>query len=402
MKTSQKPKLALQAAASRPWDQTFRLMSWWDSDKVAQAKVMVVGAGALGNEVLKNLALLNIGHVLIVDFDTVEYANLCRSVLFRESDCAGEQLKCEVAARRIKEINPNIKVQTISGDIMIDVGLGVFRRMDVVIGCLDNRLARLFINRHCYRTNKTWVDGAIENLAGQLDVFKPGVSCYECQLSESEWKGIHFRLGCPDIAQRNATAGKIATTPISSSIIGAMQVQEALKVIYGNERQSLAGEHFKYEGMNFLLLKYATAALNEECHSHFAFEPVVEAPEMSADRTVAELLDWLAGKFGDPNPVVRLGYEVVLEISTEISNQSYPVLIAKPHFSDQKAQAYRKEPGENLRFEKTIAYLNRDFPAPSATLRQIGVAPLQILKIEANEQYYFVELTGDEPFLHFH
>lgn len=376
-------------------------MSWWDSDKVAQANVMVVGAGALGNEVLKNLALLNIGQILIVDFDTVEYANLCRSILFRESDCAGEQLKSEVAAQRIREINPNVKVKAIKGDIMIDVGLGVFRRMDVVIGCLDNRLARLFINRYCYRTNKTWVDGAIENLAGQLDVYKPGVSCYECQLTDTEWRGIRFRLGCPDIARRNATGGKIATTPISSSIIGAMQVQEALKIIYKNDRQSLAGEHFTYEGMNFLLLKYATAELKDDCQSHFTFDSIVEAPDLTADHTVEALLDWLVAKFGDPNPVVRLGYEVVLEVTTKETGISTPVLIAKPHLSDKVAQQYRRAPGEDLMITQDIAYLSREFPALSTPLRQIGVPPLQILTVEANEQYYFVELTGDEPFLNY-
>ena len=74
------------------------------------------------------------------------YKNLCRSVLFRESDVAREASKALVAAERIKEMNPNVKVQVISGDVMYDVGLGVFRRMDVIIGCLDNRIARLYIN----------------------------------------------------------------------------------------------------------------------------------------------------------------------------------------------------------------------------------------------------------------
>ena len=165
--------------------------------------------------------------MLIVDFDTIEYSNLSRSVLFRESDCG--KLKAEVAASRVKEINSNVKVQTIQGDIMLDVGLGVFRQMDVVIGCLDNRLARLYINRHCHKVNKTWVDGAIENLAGQLCVYQPGISCYECQLTDVEWENIKQKLGCADIAQRNSSQGRIPTTPISSSIIAAMQPKRLLK-----------------------------------------------------------------------------------------------------------------------------------------------------------------------------
>ena len=55
----------------RSWDHTFELISWWDAEKVRKAKVIVVGAGALGNEVLKNLALLNVGEILVIDFDTI-------------------------------------------------------------------------------------------------------------------------------------------------------------------------------------------------------------------------------------------------------------------------------------------------------------------------------------------
>jgi len=402
METGHKTKLALNVDEKRAWDQTFRLMSWWDSDKVAGARVMVVGAGALGNEVLKNLALLNVGRILIVDFDDIEYANLCRSVLFRESDIGDK--KCDVAARRVRELNPGTRVQAISGDILVDIGLGVFRRMDVVIGCLDNRLARMFINRHCFKVNKTWVDGAIENLAGQLDVFKPDVSCYECQLTDEEWKIIHYRLGCPDIAQRNATGGKIPTTPISASIIAAMQVQEALKVLYGNDKQSMAGQHFKYDGMHNLILQYGIDYVQkDECVSHETIENLIEAPELSANTTVGALLDWAANRFGDQDPVLHLDYEVVLEVTTEVSEISTPVLLAKPHFSEAIQQQYRKEPGENIRYSKVIEHGIRrgNFPHPTASLRQIGVPPLQILKIEANGVYHAVELTGDEPFLNF-
>ena len=62
------------------------LIDWWDQERLASARVMVVGAGAIGNEVIKNLALLGVGNLWIVDFDTVDVTNLTRSVLFREAD----------------------------------------------------------------------------------------------------------------------------------------------------------------------------------------------------------------------------------------------------------------------------------------------------------------------------
>ena len=82
-----------------------RLIGWWDQERLASARVLVVGAGALGNEVLKNLALVGIGTVLIVDFDEIEKSNLARSVLFRTSDCG--RPKAEVAAESMREMNPD-------------------------------------------------------------------------------------------------------------------------------------------------------------------------------------------------------------------------------------------------------------------------------------------------------
>ena len=106
-KSSTKKKTVRLRIESTPkekhWDETFRLMSWWEPDKVQKAKVMVVGAGALGNEVLKNLALMNVGHIVIVDFDTIEYANLSRSVLFRPEDASGGKKKADVALKAYRD-----------------------------------------------------------------------------------------------------------------------------------------------------------------------------------------------------------------------------------------------------------------------------------------------------------
>src|SRR5437763_405877 len=88
-----------------------RLMDWWDQKRLADAKVLVAGAGAIGNEVLKNLALLGVGHILVVDFDRVELSNLTRSVLFRDSDIG--QSKARIAAERAREINPDCDIRCI-------------------------------------------------------------------------------------------------------------------------------------------------------------------------------------------------------------------------------------------------------------------------------------------------
>ncbi len=175
---------------------TLNLISWWNQEKIHNAKVMVAGAGALGNEVLKNLALLGVGYIFIADFDRVEASNLSRSVLFREKDSG--RSKVEVAAECIKDMNPDVKVATFHGDITNDLGLGVFREMDVVIGCLDNRSARLSVNRACWHMGTPWIDGAIDVLMGMVRIFIPPYSaCYECTMTEQDYALMNLRYSCP-------------------------------------------------------------------------------------------------------------------------------------------------------------------------------------------------------------
>ncbi len=253
---------------------TFDFISWWERDKVRDAKVLVVGAGALGNEVIKNLALMGVGHLFIVDFDNIEAANLSRSVLFRESD--NQRSKAEVAAARARAINPQIHVQYFNGDVTTGLGLGVFRRMDAVIGCLDNREARLAINRFCYWVNKPWVDGAIQELLGLMRVFIPGQgACYECTLTEQALRDLSLRYSCPLLARQNILLGKVPTTPTIASIIGGMQSQEALKLIHG-----LPVEPGKVVHFNGMVNEMHTTAYvpREDCESHWTYGEITELP----------------------------------------------------------------------------------------------------------------------------
>lgn len=402
-KKSQKLKLQNTGASKENWDDTFRLMSWWDAEKVSAANVMVVGAGALGNEVLKNLALMNVGSIFIVDFDTIEYANLCRSVLFRTEDINKNKFKCEIAGERIKEINPNIKVQSLNGDVMIDVGLGVMRRMDVIIGCLDNRIARLFINRYAYKVGKVWIDGAIENLSGQLNVYQNGKSCYECALTNTDWENIRFKMGCADIAQRNSTQGRVPTTPISSSIIAAMQVQEAIKVIHGNEKQSMAGEQFKYDGMNNWIIQFKSEPVREDCDSHYTIsdEELIQSKDLSNEMTIGDCLNWLKKHFDDEEVSIQLNYKIILEITSMKSEITHELIIPEPHFSENRQTQYQEIPGEPIGITKYADHISDAFPDLSLKLKDVGVPPLHILTVETSQDTFFVELTGDESFLNY-
>ena len=222
---------------------SLNLISWWDQKRIRDARVMVVGAGALGNEALKNLALLGVGRILLVDFDVVEASNLSRSVLFRMEDAGCR--KVDAAAARIREINPDVSVAVLHGDVTRDVGLGVYRRMDAVLGCLDNRAARLSVNRACWRVGVPWIDGSIDVLMGMVKIFVPPQgACFECTMTEKDYELMHLRYSCPMVRPEDVMQGRLPTTPTIASIIGALQVQEAIKLLHGLEVPAGKGIYF--------------------------------------------------------------------------------------------------------------------------------------------------------------
>ena len=104
--------LAVKDAADEDRFARLRLISWWDQQRLSAAKFLVIGAGALGNEILKNLALLGVGNVVVADRDRIENSNLSRSVLFRGEDCGLS--KADVAAARAREIYPGMRVQPLT------------------------------------------------------------------------------------------------------------------------------------------------------------------------------------------------------------------------------------------------------------------------------------------------
>lgn len=267
----------------------FRLIAWWDQAKLSAAKILVVGAGALGNEVLKNLALLGVGYVYVVDFDEIEQSNLTRSVLFRRRDCG--RSKAEAAAEALRDINPDTRVEALRANIITDVGLGLFRDVDVVIGCLDNREARLWVNRQCWKVNTPWIDGGIQEINGVAKVFvPPDGACYECAMTEMDYRLINLRYSCPLLRHEDILAGKIPTAPTISSMIGGLQTQEALKLIH--QMPVAAGQAMIYNGVANQFYT-TTFQVREDCLSHETYPEPIELPLSAAENTAADLF-WAA------------------------------------------------------------------------------------------------------------
>ena len=298
--------------------------SCFKQQKVSTAHVMVVGCGALGNEVLKNLVLLGVEHIVIVDFDVVERGNLSRSVLFSKADAEARRLKVDVAAERLKDMNPAVEVKTVCGDIAYDVGLGLVRRMDVVIGCVDSRWARYCINRLCMRAGIPWVDGGIGELEGTARVFVPGKNCYACNLGPEGLKDLARRMPCAGVIRRHEEAGEAPTTSIMASVIGAVQVQEAMKLIDRDaidegHLTSLCGKMFYYDGQHLTTRIVDFKAYDDDCPVHEQWLPV--RPTHLVDKmTIAETLADIRQSLGVGQVCVCLENDCFVDFVTERSN----------------------------------------------------------------------------------
>lgn len=366
---------------------TFSYISWWRQEVVRQATVLVIGAGALGNEVLKNLALMGIGHLIIADFDTIEDSNLSRSVLFRASDRG--RRKVDAAAERVKELNPDVQVKTWHGDINFEMGLGVFRHVDVIIGCLDNREARLSIDRFAEMVGRPWVDGAIQELMGIARVFWPAKkgANYECTLTERDYQLIGLRYSCPLLARENILQGKVPTTPTSASIVAAFQTQEALKIIHDMEIEP--GVALIINGLTNDVYKTEYPILPDRLHS--ALTPIVELPEANSSTTLAQLLEMARQKLGE-GTVLEFSNELVISMTDVQTGETEYIFKRMARLSESALNSTagnQREMRLTYRITGEEEFLDR-------TLAEIDQPPLSIIRARNEDEVIYLEITGDK------
>ena len=384
----------------------FTLLSWFKKEKVKNARVLVAGAGALGNEVVKNLALFGVGHIYVCDFDQIEISNLTRSVLFREEDAYNHAYKAEIVAKRAKEINPQIEVTPIVGNLFSEVGFGLYKAVDVIIGCLDSRIARYQLNRLSLRAEKTWIDGSIENLTGVVKVYTPGVSCYECGLSREEFNNIMLRTGCADVVRTQTSAGRVATTPISASIIGAMQVQEAMKVIHTEESQpvpfkTLSGKMWRFEGMTNAVNVYKYASWKNNCPAHERWDDIVKGENLSANMSVAQILEGLKNLLGvDALEINMRNNKFVEKIISDKPEKEFDIRIPESQLDNyiSSNEELRKLSYRTLFHKCFIENIDEYFPYMAMSLKDIGIPLFDILQVSTNKGQFFVELSADAQF----
>ena len=364
------------------------LIEWWEQARLSAARVVVIGAGALGNEVIKNLALLGVGRLVVVDLDSVETSNLSRAVLFRAADAGQPKAGAAVAAARA--LYPAMLGMGLARDVVHGVGMGLFRWAEVVIGALDNREARLAVNRLCYRVGTPWIDGAIEALSGVARVFVPPEgACYECTMSEQDWELLAQRHSC-SLLNRTLTAfGNVPTTPTTASVIAGIQCQEAIKLLHSRP-SSLAGRGFVFDGLEHG--SYAVSyGRHPECLSHEPLEQLISTNASVATATGREGLAWARSALG-PRAKLVFPRELLRALDCPACRSTERVL--RPLQSVTEDEARCPACGER-RVPQLFHSLDGTEDFLELTLAAFGVPPWDIVIGSLEDRVCGFELDGD-------
>ncbi len=206
--------------------------------KLKNSKVCVVGTGGLGHPIISRLATMGVGTLRIVDRDVIELSNLHRQTLFDEDDVG--QVKVEVAAKKLRKLNPDCKIEALAVSVNDYTALEVVEGYDVVIDALDSVNARYALNKACIKFGIPFVTGAAVGTAGQVFTVLPKESaCYHCMFPSLDEESM-------------PTCSIEGVYPPILSIVGAIEVSEAVKIITGKtpslSRQIL---HVDLENLDF-------------------------------------------------------------------------------------------------------------------------------------------------------
>jgi adenylyltransferase/sulfurtransferase len=383
--TSERPDSVVKIQVGR--FERFARVDWWDQQRLERAKVLVVGAGALGNEVVKNLSLVGVGRLAIADMDRIEESNLSRSALFSPQDEG--KYKAEVLAQSARRLWPKIDAIPLVGNVLGDIGLGWFRWADIVVGALDNREARVYVNSTCASLGRTWIDGGIDMLNGVVRGFSPpDHACYECTMNQTDWDLLNKRRSCSLLARRAMDAGGAPTSPTTASIIGAMQAQEVIKFLHGMD--IFSGSGFIFEGRTHQSYS-VDYPIKSDCPWHEP-APSVASTQLGRDSLLSEVWDVASKSLGTLD-AIDLSREVVTSLTcTSCENRTS---IFRPIHAVTEHQAVCAKCGIERRADIAVS-VAADSGWLERSVSEFGIPDWDIVWARSGMNVIGIELAGDK------
>jgi sulfur-carrier protein adenylyltransferase/sulfurtransferase len=204
--------------------------------QLKKAQIAVVGAGGLGCPVLQYLTAAGVGSIVIIDHDIVSLSNLQRQVLYTTDDIG--KSKSETAARRLSQLNPNVKLSPYTSKITSANALTVLKDCHLVVDCTDNFPTRYLINDACVLLGIPFIYGSIFRYEGQVSVFN-----YK---NGPDYRSLYPVPPAPGSMPDCEEGGVLGVLP---GIIGSLQSNEVIKILTGIG-EPLSGKLLIYDALN--------------------------------------------------------------------------------------------------------------------------------------------------------
>jgi molybdopterin/thiamine biosynthesis adenylyltransferase len=300
--------------------------------RIRQTRVLVVGAGAGGNEVLKNLALMGFGHFTIVDFDPIESSNLARATLFSKEHIG--QPKAEVAAEVLRKLSLHEEPHITSYNLRIqDVGRQVFLDNDIVISCVDTNDARAYLNEWCVRLRKPFLEMGFEKFVIQVCFFPNaarGDACLREVIGYGEFSGR--RQSCSMLKMADTELQHIPTIQVSSALAGAFVATEVILHLQG--RSQLGNKLLQYSADHHRCGVFEILQ-SEKCRLHREGDLALVETGLDGTATVCALLERMKEMTGE-ECMLRLPDDFIFSMECEGCGQELSI-------GRFKADVYDKE-----------------------------------------------------------
>lgn len=191
-------------------------------ERLAAARIVIVGCGALGGAAALALVRAGVGHVRLIDRDVPEVSNLPRQVLFDEADVAAGLPKAVAAARHLERMNSAARIEPVVADLTAANVADLLTGHDLVVDGTDNFEARFLVNELCCRERIPWVHGGAIGAEGRVLAVVPGASaCLRCLVPEPP---------APGSLPTCETAGVLGPAVL---VVGAVQAMEAIRLLVG-------------------------------------------------------------------------------------------------------------------------------------------------------------------------
>lgn len=239
---------------------------------------------------------------------------------------------------------------------------------------------------------------SIDGLEGTARVFMPGKNCYACNLGPEGQKDLARRMPCSGIIRRQEQAGSAPTTSIVASVIGAVQVQEALKLIHREELEtgrltSLCGRMFYYDGEHLTTRTADFVAYDEDCPEHEQWTPIRQTQVKRQD-TVGKTLQRLSQELGDEEVTISLTQDCYVDYVARRDNDERTFVMCPGRAVEEATARDKVLQGFPLSalYQHEYRRIDKSFPYQELTLTELGIPPYDVLRVSTEKGDYYLEI----------